>query len=252
MRMDAVAVALGGAPGRHVDLDVRHLQSRIAAQEGAGEQARGGHQAAPAERILHAGDQLARHAARQVVQRDGLRQAIGAVGVEVIVQVGADPRHFADHGDAEFVQQVGGAEAGKLQQVRRSVGAARDDHLAARACRAQSLRRAVFDADRAAVLDQHARGVSLGDDGEVLPVARRTQIGRGGTPAAGIVGGGLVVAGAFLLRAVEVGGARDAGLHRRLHHRAAERPDMRRIGHAQRPADAVEFIARRVRCPRPS
>ncbi len=139
-------------------------------------------------------------------------------------------------------QQVRGAKAGELQQVRRTVGAAGDDHLAAHARGLQPLRRAVLDTDGTTVLDQHARGMRLGDDGQVLPVARRSQIRGSGAPAAFVVGRRLVVAGALLGGAVEVGGARNAGLHGGLHHRLRQRPDLRRVRHTQRPADAVEFV----------
>ena len=64
--------------------------------------------------------------------------------------------------DAHVLQMLRRAQAGQQQQLRRAVGAAGHDDLAACARGAAACRRVVFDADRAVVLDQHARGVGAG------------------------------------------------------------------------------------------
>ena len=137
--MDTVAVAPRRAPGSHVDLDVRPLQPRIATQEGAGKQSGARHQPASAKRVLHADHELTQLAARQIIQRNGLREAVAAIGVEVIMQVGAHRRHVAHNGDPGTIQHFGRPEAGELQQVRRAIGSAGDDDFAIRACGAQAL-----------------------------------------------------------------------------------------------------------------
>ena len=68
------------------------------------------------------------------------------------------------------------------------------------------------------------------------------QIGLRGAPAAAVERRGLVVAAAFLLRAVEVGIARNAGLHAGLQHRIGQFEAARLVGDMQRAADAVEVI----------
>ena len=98
---------------------------------------------------------------RQIVQADRFVNRQRRVDVEMVVQLGADPGHVAHHRNAHVLKQSAGPQPRQLQQMRRAVGAAGDDHLAARARGAQSLRRAVFDADGAAVLDQHARGMCV-------------------------------------------------------------------------------------------
>ena len=103
------------------------------------------------------------------------------------------------------------------------------------------MRRAILDADGAAVLDQHACGVSVRLHDQVRTIARRPQIGGGGAPAAAVVGGRLVVAGAFLLRAIEVRVARDAGLEAGLEQQLADFPLIRLVGDTQRTAAAMEF-----------
>ena len=92
--------------------------------------------------------------------------------------------------------------------------------------RARAVRRPrrgmVLDADRAVVLDQHARGMRAGLHHQIgaLPCGMQIRLRR--APAAPVAGGGLVVAAAFLLRAVEVRIARNAGLHARLQHRVGQ------------------------------
>src|SRR6185437_5272388 len=115
--------------GRHVDLDVRSLQSSIAAQEDASEQSRACHQPASSERVLYTDHQFAQPAARQIVQCDGPRKTVAAVSVEVVVQVGADRGHVTYNGDADVIQHIGRPEAGKLQQMRRAISAAGDNNL---------------------------------------------------------------------------------------------------------------------------
>ena len=112
--------------------------------------------------------------------------------------------------------------------------------------RARAVRRprrgVVLDADRTVVLDQHARGMRPGLHHQIgaLPCGMQIRLRR--APAAPVAGRGLVVAAALLLRAVEVGIARNAGLHARLHHGIGKLEAARLIRHIQRPADAVELI----------
>ena len=230
------------APLEDVELDVGTLQPRIAAGEQAGMDAVARHRAGAEQCVTNAGRQLAQRAVLQVVQRDRLAAPPGHVRVEVVVQVGADRRHVAHHVDADVLQVLRRSQTRQQQKLRRSVGAARDDDLAARARRLAALCGVEFDADRAVVLDQHARGVRAGADHQVGTLARRLQIGLRGAPAATVQRGRLVVAAAFLLRAVEVGIARDAGLHAGLQHRIGQFELARLVGHVQRAADAVEVI----------
>src|SRR5262249_46826629 len=68
-------------------------------------------------------------------------------------------------------------------------------------------------------------------------------IGARARPASGVVDGGLVVADAFLLGAIEVGGGGNAGLERGVVQGAGERRLPAVVLHLERPADAVELIA---------
>ena len=160
----------------------------------------------------------------------------------MVMQVGADGGHVADHCDAHVLQMLCGTKARQQQKLRRAIGTTRHNDLAARAGGLAALRGMEFDADRTVVLDQHARRMRAGADHQIGALACRLQIGLRGAPAAAVQRGGLVVAAAFLLRAVEVGIARDAGLHAGLQHRIGEFEATRLIGNMQRAADAVEII----------
>ena len=160
----------------------------------------------------------------------------------MVVQVAADARHVLDHRDAVLVQVLRWPYARQHQQLRRAVDAARDDDLAVGARRLEAVGRAVFDADGAAVLDQHAGGVRRGGDGEVLALLRLAQIGPRARPASRLADGGLVEAHAFLGPAVEVGIGRDAGLLGRFVHGLGQGRLPAMVGDFQRPADAVELV----------
>ena len=103
------------------------------------------------------------------------------------------------------------------------------------------MRGAVFDADSAATLEDQPLGVRFGRDGQVGARFRWAQIGASRTPAAAVIDGELVKPGAFLLRAVEIGIVRNAGLHGSVDAGFRQRPFMGDIVDMQRTAGAVQF-----------
>src|SRR5436189_158138 len=90
-----------------------------------------------------------------------------------------------------------------LLQPRVAVDAAGDDDLTPALRGAQTLGRVVFDADRAAVLDQDAGRLRVGGNRQIGAGLCRAQIGPGGAPAPAVGGRRLVVTDALLARAVE-------------------------------------------------
>src|SRR5208282_659604 len=175
------------------------------------------------------------------VDRDLLRAAPYQVGVEMVVQILAHPGHVADHRDPELAQELGRAESGKLQQLRRTVDAAGDDDLASHPRGHMPGRRVIFDPDRAVVLEQNAGGVCVGRDRQVLTAACRPEIGPRGAPAPAVSSGCLVIADTFLPGAVEVIDCRNSRLDRGCHHRVAEWRT-HRVRYVQRPADTVKLV----------
>ena len=160
----------------------------------------------------------------------------------MVVQVGADGGHVADHRDAHVLQMLCGAETRQQQKLRRAIGTTRHNDLAARASGLAALRGMEFDADRTVVLEQHARRMRAGADHQIGALACRSQIGLGGAPATAVQCRRLVVPTTFLLCTVEVGVGRNAGLHAGLQHRIGEFEAARLVGNMQRAADAVEVI----------
>ena len=101
-------------------------------------------------------------------------------------------------------QRVWIADAGQHQHLRRIDHAAGHDHLAVGAGHRRIAAPAVFDADRAAALDQHPRHQRAGLHGEVAARHRRAQIGDRRAAALAVADGVLVAADAVVLRPVEV------------------------------------------------
>ena len=84
-------------------------------------------------------------------------------------------------------QQLGRAEPGELQQLRRVERAAGQDHLAAGVRDARRAAVPVFDADRAPALEQDAAGQRVGLDRQIGPPPRLPQIADRGRPAPAVL-----------------------------------------------------------------
>jgi len=96
-------------------------------------------------------------------------------------------------------------------------------------------------AGRAPALEHEAGGQRLGLDAQVGAVARRREVGLGGAAAQAAVRGELVVARAFLHRAVEVLGARHAGLPGAFDEGLDQLVPRADVRHLERPVAAVEL-----------
>ena len=122
---------------------------------------------------------------------------------------------------------VRGADAREQQKLGRIDRAAAQDHLPLRADLMSLPLAGIFDAHGAAVLDENARGLRPGDDGEIGTLQGWRQVAGGGARAPAIGHGAIDGAEALLARAVEIGGIRIARLLAGLDP-----------GQTQRPADA--------------
>ena len=101
---------------------------------------------------------------------------------------------------------------------------------------------AIFDADRAPPVEQDACRQRVGHQRQIRPPARLLEIAGRGRPAAAVLRRQLEIAGAFLLRPVEIVIARNAGLFGRGEERFAQRVRLADVGHRQRTADAVQIV----------
>ena len=127
----------------------------------------------------------------------------GSDRLKMVLQVGADARHVRHHADAVRPQQIGRPDPGKLKELRRVERTARKYHLAGRVRGVHRAATPVFDADRAASLEQDAARQRVGDDREIGPAPRLPEYDRR-RPAAAVLRGELEIAGALLGRAVEI------------------------------------------------
>src|SRR5205807_8662022 len=112
VRHGADAVALGKAPDAEIELKVRPFETWVAAGEGAGADAAAGQRSALEKHVLHPGEELADRAVGDVVERDRLGASERQPDIEMILQIGADPRNVANHGDAELFQMFRRTEPG--------------------------------------------------------------------------------------------------------------------------------------------
>src|SRR6202021_794479 len=117
----------------------------------------------------------------------------------------------------------------------------RDDDLALGPRGLHAIRRAVLDPYRLTALEQDAGRMRLGRDGQVGAALGGAEISARRAPAPAVGGRRLVIADAFLGRAVEIVIGGNAGFARRLDHRVAERA-AHRVRHMQRSAAAVELV----------
>jgi hypothetical protein len=129
------------------------------------------------------------------------------------------------------------------KQLRRLDRAGRQQHLGAAARGLDLAALPVGDADGAAAFEHQLAGERIGLDAQVGAVLRGREVGLGGAAAPALVRGQLVVARAFLGSAVEVFGARHAGLLRAADEGFDELVLRRDVRHLQRPVAAVEGIA---------
>ena len=162
----------------------------------------------------------------------------------MVLQVGADARQVVHQVDVEAAQQVGRADARTLQDLRRGDGAAAQQHFAARGGALRLVVVQPLHAHRTLAREQDAVGQRVGDDGQVRARLGQVQVAAGGAGTTTLRGHRAVHrAEAFLLVAVEVVGARVAGLHAGFDHRSEQLvvAGLRR-GHPQRTFATVVVV----------
>ena len=231
-----------GAERQQVELDVRGLELGPGAREDADLAGADRHRPGAEQRIAQRDAQLAPDRPEIVVDRARLEAAVDVLGLQVVLQVGADAVERVHHLDAVFAEQRAGADARELQELRRVDRAARQDHLAPGMRGTRRAAQGIVDADRAPALETHPAGQRMDVDAQVWPLARRLEIADRGAAAPAIAAGQLVRAGAFLGRSVEVVVARQAGLDGGLDIGVADLAVVGQVGDAERPADAVQRV----------
>ena len=144
----------------------------------------------------------------------------------MVLQSLADAGESVPHLDAERAQQIRGAYARQLQQLRRVVGAARQDHFLVGAHlhrRAALAALDVTDADGALAVEDDAGRMRSGADVDIRPLHRRIEKGGRRTDAQAVLDRALRVGDAFLDRAVVIVVAGNPERDRAGHEGLAER-----------------------------
>src|SRR6202022_2708788 len=138
----------------------------------------------------------------------------------------ADAGESVPHLDAERPQQIRRSDARQLQELRRVVGAAGEDHFLVGAHFGRSAALAALDvshADRALALEHDSRRMRVRPHMDIRPFHRGTQKGGRRADAQAILNRALGVGYALLYGAVVIRVARNAEADRTGHERLAER-----------------------------
>ena len=183
---------------------------------------------------------LAEQRVQLVVGRDRLSAFVAQTDLQVILQVFADTGRIDDHRNAVLREQRVRADARELQQLRRLQRACREQHLGVAAGFLHHAALPVTHADGAGAVHDHAGGERIGLDAQVRATPRRVEVGFRGADPPALVRVQLEVAGAFLLRAVEVVGARHTDLLRAADEGLDQLVLRTDVRHLQRPFAAVQ------------
>ena len=117
----------------------------------------------------------------------------------VVLEAEPDARDLGHRRHLQQRELVGAPDARQPQDLRRQVGARRDDDLALGAELEQLAQPRADDADGAGAVEEDAVGVDVGLDREVRAVHDRVQVGDRGAPAPAVARRELVPADAVLL-----------------------------------------------------
>ena len=147
----------------------------------------------------------------------------------MILQVGTDASHVMHDVNTHVSQMLPRTDTRQLQQLRGAIGSTRNNHLPSGMSHFQPFRSPEFNAGRALSREQDAGGVGFGPDRQVRPALGHLQVGGGRAPAPLVLRGGLVVAAAFLLRAVEIRIEGDSSLLAGLQQRLGDLPLIRLV-----------------------
>ena len=163
----------------------------------------------------------------------------------MILQVAADTGKVEQRPDADRVQVIGRSDARQHQELWRVDGAARQDDLAAAARDLVLALVTVAHAHRHVLVEDDALDLRVGDHVHVVPVARDggMQVGARRAPALPVLLGDLVVADAFLDRAVEVRHALVTGLFAGREERIVDLERIGLVGDVEQAAGTVKLVA---------
>ena len=226
-----------------VQLDVRRVGFGARLQEAAAFREIRRQHAAPFAAKTRQLAQHAQAAAHGHAHRVDAARAVAEDEIRMILQVAADAGQVGVHGDALLLEFAARADARQHQQLRRLQRAGREYDFTPRAQRADLATLPHLDADRARAVEQDAQHLRVRLDRQVVAAADvRQQVRARCAPPFAVLLRDLVEADAFLLRAVEIVGERQAGLPRGFQVARMERVAGAQVAHPQRAVAAVPRI----------
>src|SRR5262249_40945031 len=185
-----------------IELDIGALEALVAAREAAGADAVAGERPGMEQHVLEPGHCTPHQVVADIIERDRPSAAIGEADIEMVLQLAAHPGHVAYHRDAVLAQEIGRAEPGKLQKLRRVEDATADQNFAPSPCLLRHAALSISDAACLAVLEQHFCCQRLGLDQQIGAVLGLAEISGGGAPPTRRLHRALEMPGTVLVAAV--------------------------------------------------
>src|SRR5215472_8393899 len=119
VRNNTLAVTTGKAPSAKIELDIGAFEALVTAREAAGADAVAGERPGTEQHVLDPSYCTPHQVIADIIECDRPGTAIGEADIEMVLQLAAHPGHVAYHRDAVLAQEIGRAERGKLQELRR-------------------------------------------------------------------------------------------------------------------------------------
>src|SRR5262249_46007246 len=204
VRDDTLAVAPGKTPSTEIELDVGAFEALVAACKAPGADAVAGERPGMEQHVLDPGYCTPHQVVADIIERDRPGAAIGEADVKMVLQLTTHPGHVTYHRNAVLAQEIGRAEPGKLQKLRRVEDATADQDFASSPCLLRHAALGISDAACLAVLEQHLCCQRFGLDQQIGAVLGLTEISGGGAPATRRLHRALEVPGTVLVAAVEI------------------------------------------------
>src|SRR5215472_14342480 len=201
VRNNTLAVATGKAPSAEIELDVRAVEALVAARKAAGADTIAGERSGMEQHVLDPGYCTPHQVVADIIERDRPGAAIGQADIEMVLQLATHRGHVAYHRDAVLAQEIGRAEPGKLQELRRVEDATADQDFAPSPCLLRHAALSISDAACLAVLEQHICCQRLGLDQQIGAVLGLAEISGSGAPATRRLHRALEMPGAVLVAA---------------------------------------------------
>ena len=230
----------------NVILKIRRRLIVVGKGEAARLAGRGRQRPLPKQRVFQTHQRPAIPFARNLVERDGVAQAVGDAPLRMIVQVLPDAGQGVLKVDAALLQHGRRTHARALQQMRRADGAGGKNDFPAGDGGFDFVAGLIFNGGRAAAVKHNSAGLGARPNREVGAAEYRLDksVRHGLTHALCLVD--LIVAGAKIVAPVEIIDPRNAASRHRLKEILQRLPIADYFLHRHLPVPAVIFVGERI------